>query len=385
MSDVVNLLDSKILIVDDEPINVDLIEQTLIREGFCDFRSVYDSRKVVDIYREFKPDLVLLDLNMPYMDGFQVMSQLQEIEKASYLPILVLTAQVDKVTRVRALNEGAKDFLTKPLDLVEVMCRIRNMLEVRHLHNQIRDQNKTLEEKVRERTADLQQTTEVLQDFLYMASHDMQEPLRKISLFGDLLEKKYSDKLGDDGRGYLQRLQVGNHRIQRLVQDLVKFTNIAFDALTIKPIDLQKLVSKIASDLNASDQITSGKIEVCGLPTLEADKRQMIFLFDHLISNALKFCRKDEPPWVKITNQPTGNGSFEIRIADNGIGIEKRYLDKIFKPTQRLQGRRKLDGSGMGLSLSRKIVERHCGKITARSEVQVGTTFIITLPGKPAS
>ncbi|MZG52744.1 MAG: response regulator [Nitrospinae bacterium] len=154
----VNFLKSKILIVDDEPANIALLEDILEQEGYTYFRSTLDSRKALSMYKEMNPDLVLLDLNMPHLDGFQVMEQLREFEEDSYAPILVLTAQSDRNTRLRALAAGARDFLGKPFDITEVSQRITNMLEIRLLHNQIRDQNRLLELKVKERTHDLEET-----------------------------------------------------------------------------------------------------------------------------------------------------------------------------------------------------------------------------------
>jgi putative two-component system response regulator len=154
----IDFLKAKILVVDDEQANIALLEDVLENEGYANFKSTADSRKALDLYKEFHPDLVLLDLNMPYLDGFQVMEQLKEVEKDSYAPILVLTAQSDRNTRLRALAAGARDYIEKPFDITEVTQRISNMLEIRLLHNQVRDQNPILEEKVRARTRELEET-----------------------------------------------------------------------------------------------------------------------------------------------------------------------------------------------------------------------------------
>ena len=154
----IDFLKAKILVVDDEQANIALLEDVLENEGYANFKSTADSRKALDLYKEFHPDLVLLDLNMPYLDGFQVMEQLKEVEKDSYAPILVLTAQSDRNTRLRALAAGARDYIEKPFDITEVTQRISNMLEIRLLHNQVRDQNLILEEKVRARTRELEET-----------------------------------------------------------------------------------------------------------------------------------------------------------------------------------------------------------------------------------
>ena len=152
------ILEARVLIVDDEKPNVLLLEKMLKNAGYSSVRSTTDPREVPDIYREFRPDLVLLDLKMPHLDGFEVMRRLGEIEPDSYLPVLVLTAQPDRETRLHALEAGAKDFLAKPFDMVEALTRIRNMLEVRLLHDAMRDHNEVLEEKVRERTQEIQVT-----------------------------------------------------------------------------------------------------------------------------------------------------------------------------------------------------------------------------------
>jgi putative two-component system response regulator len=152
------ILNSKILIIDDQPVNVLLLQKLLENKGYTSLHSTTDSRKASQMYSEIHPDLVLLDLNMPHLDGFQVMEQLQELEKESYAPILILTAQNAKEVRLKALKKGAKDYLSKPFDVTEVLCRIQNLLEVRLLHNQVCRQNKVLDQKVRERTEELNQT-----------------------------------------------------------------------------------------------------------------------------------------------------------------------------------------------------------------------------------
>lgn len=158
MPNLPNTLTAKILVVDDLPSNVLLLEKILRSAGYQNVAGVTDSRTVAGLYRAHKHDLILLDIDMPYYDGFQVMAQLNEIEQESYLPILVLTAQSDQDTRIRALQNGAKDFLGKPFDRTEVLTRIRNILEVRLMHNQLRNQNLLLEEKVMERTWELNET-----------------------------------------------------------------------------------------------------------------------------------------------------------------------------------------------------------------------------------
>ncbi|MBU0676257.1 MAG: response regulator [Proteobacteria bacterium] len=153
-----DLLKSRLLIIDDNPANVELLEKTLSAQGYSSVLSITDPRKAEKLYRAYKPHLVLLDINMPYLDGYQVMAQIRHIEGSSYIPVLVLTALQDKQTRLQALSEGAQDFLTKPFDKVETLTRIENMLRIRLLHNEVQEQNILLEKTVRERTLELHDT-----------------------------------------------------------------------------------------------------------------------------------------------------------------------------------------------------------------------------------
>ncbi len=152
------ILNARICIVDDNESNVALLEETLATGGYTSVVSVTDPRKVAELYEAYQPDLILLDINMPYMDGYQVMEQLKELDRNDYPPVLVLTAQQDRETRLRSLQSGAKDFLSKPFDHAETLTRIRNMLETRLLHKKVKNQNAILEQKVAERTAELHNT-----------------------------------------------------------------------------------------------------------------------------------------------------------------------------------------------------------------------------------
>ena len=149
---------ARILIVDDKEANVELLEGMLTSEGYSSILGITDSRETTSMYEAYRPDLILLDLNMPYLDGFQVMEQLNEIEKGDYAPVLIMTAQHDEETRIRALNSGAKDFLSKPFHMIETMTRIRNMIEIRLMHNQSKNQATILDQMVRDRTKELHET-----------------------------------------------------------------------------------------------------------------------------------------------------------------------------------------------------------------------------------
>lgn len=260
-----------------------------------------------------------------------------------------------------------------------------------------------LENRIRERTAELRKSEEELkiymkklelsnrelQDFAFVASHDLQEPLRKIQAFGDRLRTKWGKTLGDEGSDYLERMLKAGNRMQNLIQALLSYSRIATRAKAFSRVDLNQVVHDVVADLEARIEQTGGNIEVADLLTIEADPHQMHQLFLNLIGNALKFSR-EEKPLIRIYGQHikgpgrtrrSGKGSrYRIFVEDNGIGFEEKYLDRIFVPFQRLHGRDVYEGTGMGLAICRKIVERHGGNLSARSTPGKGSTFIFTLP-----
>ena len=276
---------------------------------------------------------------------------------------------------------------------------MRDIRERRLNERKLQDARDRLEERVLERTrelndlnVELERSNRELQDFAFVASHDLQEPLRKIQAFGDRLRKVQAPKFDDQGRDYLERMHNAAGRMHTLINDLLMFSRVTTKAQPFAPTDLNKIASDVVSDLEARIEETGGKVDLRELPVIEADEMQMRQLFQNLIANALKFRRPDVPSEVKVSAETIkavagGNGNeaaeadtVNIYVKDNGIGFDEKYLDRIFTPFQRLHGRNEYEGTGIGLAVCRKIVERHGGTLTARSEPGEGTTFVATLP-----
>ncbi len=403
---------AKILIIDDNASNVTLLEQSLQLEGYSAIFKTTDSRIACDLYKELQPSLVLLDINMPHLNGYQIMAQLKEVDKDYYAPIMVLTAQADHKTRLKALQEGARDFLTKPFDQVEIQIRIKSMLEVRLLNDLVRNQNRILEGKVQERTLDLANSNvnltheiakrekaenhlkqyakdlelknQELKDFVYIASHDLQEPLRRIITFSDLISSKSCD-LDDKSLDYLNRMQKSSERMKRLIEDLLKFCKITQGGKPSQETNLEELVEDVLLDLELLINETGAKINVINLPTLEVDASQIQQLFQNLIANALKYRKDSEVPRVTVRSRYLEEGLWEITVEDNGIGFSDEYKERIFRPFERLHRKDEFEGSGMGLTICRNIVLRHGGTIKAESQPGTGTKLIFTLPTQPVA
>jgi len=226
----------------------------------------------------------------------------------------------------------------------------------------------------------LEQSNRDLEHFAYVASHDLQEPLRKIRAFSDRVSRLYTDRLDEQGRDYLARTENAAARMQQLIDDLLALSRVTTRPNPIRPIDLGVLIREVLADLEIRIQQTGGRVELGDLPTIAADPLQIRQLMQNLIGNALKFHRPDEPPVVRVTAEPAGDDRIEIRVEDNGIGFDPVEADKLFKPFHRLHTRMQYEGTGIGLSICQKIVERHGGSIRAASTPDAGSRFIVTLP-----
>jgi PAS domain S-box-containing protein len=270
-----------------------------------------------------------------------------------------------------------EDEQKRPRGAVHVLVDISQR---RQMEEELRKSRDELEMRVKERTAELELRNKELQDFAFVASHDLQEPLRKVQTFGNMLVAKCSVSLDQISRDYIDRMQKAAGRMQNLLNSLLSYSRVTTKADPMKKTDLRRSVEEALSNLEIVSGEKNAVVGIGDLPTIKADPVQMAQLFQNLIGNALKFHRDGEAPHAKIHAKDVG-GSYEIYVEDNGIGFDEKYLDKIFLPFQRLQGRSShYEGVGMGLAICKKIVERHSGKITARSEAGKGSTFIVTLP-----
>ncbi|HKX28387.1 MAG TPA: PAS domain S-box protein [Blastocatellia bacterium] len=246
-----------------------------------------------------------------------------------------------------------------------------------------------VEEEVKAIAADLERSNAELQDFASVASHDLQEPLRKIQTFAQEL-REYGRGLGEEEQGLLRRMQEAADRMRRLISDLLAFSRVTTEARPFIRTDLSEVVQDAVSNLEVRIRETGGKVEVGPLHEIDADPLQMRQLLQNLIGNALKFHRPGEPPIVKVNGGfiiSSRNGAehlpaacYRLTVEDNGIGFDEKYLDRIFTIFQRLHGRQKYEGTGIGLAVCRKVARRHGGEITARSEPGRGSIFIVTIP-----
>jgi len=394
-----SLKNANILIVDDQQTNIDVITGLLDLKGFTNYQSTNDSRQVINLFKEFKPDLLLLDLNMPHLTGFEVMRQLKSIVPANtYLPILVLTADISQDSKRKALSEGAVDFLVKPFDLIEVDLRIKNLLKTRYLHQQIENQNLILEEKVKERTKELETTNselitakEIAEEmnslksiFLDNMNHELRTPLVSVLGFGELLQLELKN---EEHLELVEHILEGGRRLDVTLNSILEWSRLESEKSYVKltPTNLATVIQKnlalylpIASLKNLFIRAEiSDKNLLANIDTEFFDKA--IF---QLIHNAIKFTTKGG---ISVTLNQIKKEEVVwavINVMDTGIGIPRENLDKIFAEfRQSSEGlSRSHEGSGLGLSLAKKMIELMNGKIEIESEVGKGSTFSIWLP-----
>ena len=268
-------------------------------------------------------------------------------------------------------------------------ARLNARSETKH-RLELEHQNEVLAEKVAMRTKELtlysdelSRSNRELEDFAFVASHDLQEPLRKIRAFGDRLQSNYAHSLDKTGADYINRMTNAAERMSNLINDLLEFSRISTRGKPFTNVSLQTMIENTVEDLEVSIQESEATIMFGNLPEINADPSQMHHLFINLLSNAIKFRKNDVKPVIEIQyrqEEITAEQWHIITVRDNGIGFEQEFSDKIFSPFQRLHARTEYKGTGIGLAICRRIVERHGGNISATSELDIGTLFRIEIP-----
>jgi PAS domain S-box-containing protein len=313
---------------------------------------------------------------------------LQEMKAESYVGTILWGSKGQPIGLIAVIGRQplANRHLTESV-LQLAAIRAAGELERKWVEDELRKSRDELELRVRERTTQLSQAVaklesmnQELQEFAFVASHDLQEPLRKIQAFGNMLITKHKDSLNPQGQDYMDRITKAANRMSGLLRSLLDYSRTGTSQLNYKPVSLTEVANDAASDLEFLIKKAKGNVEVSELPTVDADAPLLRQLFQNVIENSIKYRKESVPPVVKIYGR-ISDGTCQVMIEDNGIGFDECYSHKIFKPFERLHGKNApYSGTGMGLAICKKIVNRHGGQITVRSVPEQGTTFIVTLP-----
>ncbi len=369
-----SLNNAHILMVDDQESNLLLLEDILEREGYSAVRGITDPRQTLVLVDEFQPDLILLDLHMPQLDGFALLAQLADrIPPADYLPILVLTADITTEAKRRALAAGARDFLTKPIDVIETTLRIRNLLETRWLYAQTQ---RALERE--------QELSALKSRFISMTSHEFRTPLTTILSSAEMLEH-YSHKWPEARKlEHLRRIQRAVKQMTALLDDVLMISRAEAGRLTFAPAPLD--LAALCGDLAEAFQFQAGARHAVNLrivgecANVSLDERLVRHILGNVLSNAVKYSPQGGEVAFEVT---CAGGQALFRVQDHGIGIPLADQARLFESFHRASNVGAISGTGLGLSIVKRAVEAHGGAITVESQVGVGTAVTVTLPIDP--
>jgi len=394
----------KILIVDDRQDNLMSIGSILERENYSIVHAASGRAALKILLKEYDFSLILMDVMMPDMNGFETASLIYEREKLREIPIIFITAHnYEEESIYKGYRVGAVDFIYKPINPELLRIKVGLFVELyRKTQSLIAQEQKLLrmnaslqkeveerensEMKVRELNSQLLKSNvhltavnEELDRFAFAASHDLQEPLRKIRVFSDLiLSKKGKD---EDVEKYMVKITNAAARMQQLVNDLLRFSRHALQGGDFVVTDLNTVVKEAMTELEMNIQSTNAVIRIDALPSIPVIPVLMRQVFFNLLSNAIKFRRKELVPEVHIYAESSPE-RYRVFVKDNGIGIDSQYLEDIFSVFKRLHSYHEIEGSGIGLSICKKIMDQHNGTITATSVADMGSTFILSLPEK---
>ena len=389
---------AKILIVDDEPANVRLLERILEKSGYARIRSTTKSRQVERLLQEEEPDIILLDLQMPELDGFAILERLKQIAPAGrFLPVLVLTADINAQTKLRALSGGAHDFLTKPFDHAEVVQRVGNLLQTRRLQLQVEAQKEILEQAVADRTRELQHALKQLQEtqqqivqqerlhaFGTMASgvtHDFNNALSVILGFGEIALEKVEEGGDEDLQQWLRSIVISARDGAQMVTRLREFYRPAGEEARIA-VDLNALVQQavnITKPKWKSQSLGEGltvavDTDLAEIPPVSGEPAELREALTNLIFNAVD--AMPEGGIITLRTRPQDD-QVALEVSDTGTGMSEEVRRHCLEPFFSTKGER---GTGMGLAMVYGIIDRHGGTMDIRSAPGIGTTFFFTLP-----
>lgn len=408
--------DIKILVVDDREDNLFSIETILEKDHYTIIKANSGRAALKILLQQHDFSLILMDVQMPQMNGFETATIIYERDKLKAIPIIFITAHdYGEEYIFKGYRMGGVDYIYKPINPELLRVKVAVFVELYRKNQQLLQQEKKLlevnkslqkeieerkitEEKIRtlntqllENNTHLKTINEELDQFAYVASHDLQEPLRKIMVFSDkILLKKQQDA---ESEKYLRKIISSSRRMQSLINDLLSFSRHSTSPSDFKETDLNKLVKKALAELEIEIEKNDAQVNVDVLPVAWVIPGLMQQLFCNLISNAIKFRKKSVAPVVTIRTEkiketredssyPAGSNYYKIIISDNGIGFDEKYAEEIFMVFKRLHSYHEFEGTGVGLSLCKKIIEKHNGLITATSQIDAGSSFIIQLPEK---
>ncbi len=363
----------RVLMVEDNALDAALVVRALNKDGFNVLADVVqDEAAFTRAIRAHRPEVVLADYNLPNWKGMEVLDVLRR--EALDIPMILVSGALGDVSAVECIKQGATDYVLKDglARLPEVIRRALREKNERTLRLRAQeDLGRKMDELARS-NADLEQ-------FAYVASHDLQEPLRMVTAYTQLLAERYRGKLDENADKFLGYATEGAQRMQVLIQDLLAFSRLGRNGFTRSNVDSNAVMKEVLQALAPAIQESGAVVTHAELPPVWADRTQLAQIFQNLIGNALKF-RGKQPPVISVEVEKSGP-LWQFTINDNGIGIAPEYAENIFVVFQRLHARTEYPGNGIGLAICKKIIEHNGGKIWVEPQASSGSSFKFTIPG----
>jgi signal transduction histidine kinase len=366
---------AKLLIVDDEEALMTALCKTLELEGYST-TGFTSARKALEYLPEHEFDLLLTDLMMPEMDGIGLLRSAQQIDRD--LAGIVMTGHGTIDTAVASLQSGALDYVLKPFRLDNLLPILTRALTLRRLQIQ----NRQLQQRIEQRTRDLEASNADLESFSYSVSHDLRAPLRAIEGFCDIFMKEYGTQVPPDGLDMLVNVTAGAARMHRLIDDLLHLARFSRQPLETRTVKMTDLVRRVAANVAHQWSERKVQLQINELPDCLGDGSLLEHVFTNLLSNAFKFTSQRDPARIEVGASSTASEQVYF-IRDNGVGFDMKYAERLFSAFQRLHSQAEFPGTGIGLSIVHRIVRRHGGRAWAESEPQKGATLYFSLPLAP--
>jgi signal transduction histidine kinase len=360
------------LLVEDNDLDAALVVRALQKDGFdVTANVVQDEAEFTQALRAHPPEVVLADYNLPNWKGMDTLKTMRS--EGLDIPMILVSGSLGDVMAVECIKQGATDYVLKDelARLPEVIRRALREKNERALRHQ-------MEEDLARKVDELARSNADLEQFAYVASHDLQEPLRMVTAYTQLLAERYRGKLDENADKFIGYASEGAQRMQVLIQDLLAFSRVGRNGLVSGNVDCNSVMEEVLQTLTAAIQESGATVTHGDLPAVWADRTQVAQIFQNLIGNAIKF-RGTAPPVISMQAEKADQ-RWLFRVSDNGIGIAPEYAQNIFIVFQRLHARSEYAGNGIGLAICKKIVERDGGRIWVESQSGSGSTFKFTLP-----
>ena len=419
MNDPLAKTDAHILVVEDSEAQAFKLRH-LLANHFSKVSVAANGVEALPLMESDPPALVISDVNMPAMDGHELCRRIKADPRLGGIPVVLITSLTDPHEAIKGLQCGASGFLTKPYEEGPLLARIQFLLANPDLQATRRDASpeagveivfggkkyfiaserervldlllstfelaiwknrelQTATDQLEAKTRELERSNRELEQFAAVASHDLQEPLRMVTSYLSLIDRRAGEKLDEKERSFLRFAVDGGKRMQQMITDLLAYSRVGLSAGAVAAVDLNAVIEEALANLGVARAEKNALITRDPLPTLRVDRARFIQLFQNLVGNALKFSRPGESSEIHVGCRPE-EGGWHFTVRDNGIGIAEKDFDRIFILFQRLHSREEYPGTGIGLSVCQKIVERHGGRIWVESAPGQGTTFHFTLP-----